>query len=140
MTYRLLPRFSEEQIVEDHDWVEMPPEFRIQDGLFVSQVIGESMNRRIPNGSWCLFRANPVGTRDGKIVLVQHRQIDDTDTGGHFTVKVYRSEKVLGEDSEWQHKRITLAPDTTASGYAPIVIEGAELDEFKVLAEFIAVL
>jgi len=29
----------------------------------VAQVIGESMNRRIPNGAWCLFRAAPAGTR-----------------------------------------------------------------------------
>jgi DUF2075 family protein/DNA replication protein DnaC len=132
--------FSDEQVVEDHDWVELPPEFRIQEGMFVTRVVGESMNRRIPNGAWCLFRSNPVGTRDGKIVLVQHRHINDSDTGGHFTVKVYHSEKVAGDDAEWQHRRITLTPDTTANGNAPIVIEGAELDEFKVLGEFIAVL
>ena len=91
--------FSEEQIVEDHDWVELSPEFRIQEGLFVTQVVGESMNRRIPNGSWCLFRANPVGTRQGKIVLVQHQSIRDLDTGGRYTVKTYQSEKVVDADS-----------------------------------------
>jgi uncharacterized protein len=132
--------FSNEQVIEEHDWVELPPEFRVQDGLFVTQVIGESMNRRIPNGSWCLFRANPVGTRNGRIVLVQHREINDGDTGGHFTVKVYSSEKSVDEDAEWQHQRITLSPDTTASGYSPIILDGADLDEFKVLAEFVAVL
>jgi hypothetical protein len=132
--------FSNEQTIEDHDWVEMPPEFRIQQGLFVTQVVGDSMNRRIPSGSWCLFRANPVGTRQGKIVLVQHREIYDSDTGGHFTVKTYHSEKIANDDSEWQHQRITLKPDTTAEGYSPIVLEGADLDEFKVLAEFVAVL
>ena len=31
--------------------------------LFVAQVTGESMNRRIPNGAWCLFRLHPAGTR-----------------------------------------------------------------------------
>jgi uncharacterized protein len=132
--------FSDEQIVEDHDWVELPPEFRIQEGMFVTRVVGESMNRRIPNGAWCLFRSNPVGTRDGKIVLVRHRQINDSDTGGHFTIKVYHSEKSPSEESDWQHRRIILTPDTTANGYSPIVIEGAELDEFKVIGEFIAVL
>jgi SOS-response transcriptional repressor LexA len=132
--------FSNEQVVDDHDWVEMPPEFRMQEGMFVTQVIGESMNRRIPNGSWCLFRANPAGTRQGKIVLVQHREINDAELGGHFTIKRYSSEKVIGDDEEWQHQRITLSPDTTASGYSPIVLEVAELDEFKVIAEFVAVL
>jgi uncharacterized protein len=41
--------FSDEQSVGEHDWVEMPDAFRIQEGLFVTRVIGESMNRRIPN-------------------------------------------------------------------------------------------
>lgn len=132
--------FSNEQTIEEPDWVELPSEFRIQRDLFVTQVIGESMNRRIPNGSWCLFRANPVGTRQGKIVLVQHRDIHDSDTGAQFTVKRYYSEKIPSSDSEWQHQRITLAPDTTAHGYEPIILEGHQVDDFKVLAEFVAVL
>ena len=53
------------------DWV------RPQPGLFVAQVVGESMNRRIPNGAWRLFRANPAGSRQGKVVVVQHRSIAD---------------------------------------------------------------
>jgi uncharacterized protein len=132
--------FSDEQVVEEHDWVEMPPEFRIQEGMFVTRVVGESMNRRIPNGSWCLFRANPVGTREGTIVLVQHREINDTELGGHYTIKVYHSEKVASEDFEWQHRRIILKPDTNSPGYSPIILDGESLDEFKVLAEFVAVL
>ncbi len=132
--------FSDEQLVEEHDWVELPPEIRIQEGLFVTRVVGESMNRRIPNGSWCLFRASPAGTRQGKIVLVQHREINDAETGGHFTVKVYHSEKVAGEDAEWVHQRIILSPDSTELHYSPIVLDGAELDEFKLIGEFVAVL
>ena len=61
--------------------------------MFVAQVVGESMNRRIPNGAWCLFRAAPTGTREGKVVVVQHRGIADPETGGRFTIKVYISEK-----------------------------------------------
>ena len=57
--------FSEEQHPSESEWVELPDVFRPQQGLFVSQVVGESMNRRIPNGSWCLFKANPAGTRQG---------------------------------------------------------------------------
>ncbi|HSK80334.1 MAG TPA: hypothetical protein VLQ45_28025 [Thermoanaerobaculia bacterium] len=59
------------------------------------------MNRTIPNGTWGLSRLNPQGTRDGKIVLVQHRQIQDTDLGGHFTLKRYRSEKEALSDGTW---------------------------------------
>jgi len=64
-----------EQAIQDNEWVQLPNAFRHQQGLFVAQVVGESMNRRIPNGSWCLFRLNPTGTRQGKIVLAQHRGI-----------------------------------------------------------------
>lgn len=55
--------FSEEQQIEDIEWVELPDVFRPNKDLFVAQVVGESMNRRIPNGSWCLFRKDPGGTR-----------------------------------------------------------------------------
>jgi hypothetical protein len=58
-----------------------------------------SLNRRIPNGSWCLFREPSDGSRNGKVVIVQTRDIQDPDTGGKYTVKIYRSEKTETEDS-----------------------------------------
>ena len=33
--------------------------YQAKPAMFVVKVVGESMNRVIPNGSWCLFRANP---------------------------------------------------------------------------------
>lgn len=92
--------FSDPQALEEGatDWVVVPDWVRPQPGLFVAQVLGESMHRRIPSGAWCLFRANPTGTRDGKVVAVQHRSIDDPETGGQYTIKVYSSEKVPAED------------------------------------------
>ncbi len=125
--------------IEEIDWVQLPDVFRPQRDLFVAQVVGESMNRRIPNGSWCLFRLNPVGSRQGKIVLVQHRDIADKDTGGHYTIKVYESKKQETDDGNWHHVSIVLRPDTTAPGYEPIILEEQE-DNLKVIAEFIAVL
>lgn len=85
------------------------------------------MNRRIPNGAWCLFRANPAGTREGKVVVVQHRSIADSETGGRYTVKLYASEKVLDENDEWRHERITLRPDSDQPGFEPIEINRTEL-------------
>ena len=98
------------------------------------------MNRRIPNGSWCLFRKNPAGSRQGKVVLVQQRDIADSDDGGHFTVKVYESMKAFSVDGTWQHDRILLKPDSLLPGYSPIEIFSHESDEFVVIAEFIAVI
>lgn len=143
-------QFSELQAIDevtdtvnpaDFDWVELPESFRPQPGLFVTQVVGESMNRRIPNGAWCLFKLNPGGTRQGKIVIVQHRDIQDPDTGGQYTVKLYESEKVGDDGGEpWVHRRIHLRPATNYPGYEALVFEAESAGELKVIAELVAVL
>jgi hypothetical protein len=135
--------FSDAQALEDDfgDWVALPDWVRLQPGLFVAQVVGESMNRRIPSGSWCLFRANPGGTREGKVVVVQHRSIADPETGGRYTIKLYASEKSPAEYGNWRHQRITLHPDSDRPGFEPIVIEvGEDDDGFSVVAEMLLVL
>jgi len=129
--------FSETQTTEEFQWVELPEHIKVSEGMFVMCVVGESMNRRIPNGSWCLFKANPGGTRNGKIVLVQHRDIDDPDHGGSYTVKLYHSEKTMVDDTASNHK-ITLKPDTNAFGYLPMVLEDAT-EDFMVIGEFLVV-
>jgi len=131
------------QALEDgaEDWVALPDWVRAQQGLFVAKVVGESMNRRIPNGSWCLFRVNPAGTREGKVVVVQHRSIADPETGGRYTVKLYSSEKEPAEDGGWRHERITLRPDSDQPHFQPIVINLDDRDDsFTVVAEMLFVL
>ncbi len=135
--------FSDFQSLEGaaEQWVAPPDWVRPQRGMFVAQVVGESMNRRIPNGAWCLFRAAPEGTREGKIVVVQHRDIADPETGGRYTVKVYSSEKAATEDGEWRHQRITLKPDSDRPEYQPIVLELQDgQDSLHVVAEWLMVL
>lgn len=126
--------FSTPQAANETVWVELSDTYRVTPDMFVVQVVGESMNRRIPNGSWCLFRDNPVGSRDGKIVLVQHHSISDPESGGSYTVKRYRSEKRKDEDS-WAHERITLLPDSTDPTFTPITVTVTESEEFKVVGE-----
>ena len=135
--------FSEGQALDEgaEAWVALPDWVAPAPGLFVAQVEGESMNRRIPGGSWNLFRAAPAGTREGKIVVVQHRGIADPDTGGRYTLKRYRSEKVADEAGSWRHTRIVLQPESDQPGYAPIVLElGPEQDEVQVVAEWLMTL
>ncbi|MDT3678655.1 MAG: DUF2075 domain-containing protein [Burkholderiaceae bacterium] len=135
--------FSDPQAAEEEAtaWVELPDTVPRQPGLFVAQVVGESMNRRIPNGAWCLFRANPTGTREGKVVVVQHRSIDDPETGGQYTIKVYASEKLPVKDGGWRHRRITLHPDSDRPEFEPIVLEVEDGDDgFAVVAEMLTVL
>ncbi|AUB78154.1 AAA family ATPase [Spiribacter roseus] len=126
--------------IDSQTWVELPESFNARADHFVMRVVGESMNQRIPNGSLCLFRASPGGTREGKIVLVQHRDIQDPDTGSGLTVKRYHSEKAPADDGEgWRHQRIVLACETTTPGYEDIVFESAdEAGDLRVLAEYVA--
>lgn len=134
--------FGDVQVNEDNEtvWVALPDIFRPQRGLFVAQVIGESMNRRIPNGAWCLFRIDPTGTRQGKVVVAQHRSIHDPDLGGSYTIKVYQSGKKATADGEWTHTRITLKPDSTDASYADLEFGPDAAEGLSIVAELIAVL
>ena len=131
--------FSRSQQVEECEWVELPDSFRPQEGHFVTRVVGDSMNKRIPNGAWCLFKANPGGSRNNKIVLVQHRDIQDQDTGASFTVKLYSSEKTAAGD-EWRHSKIVLKPDSNLDGYRNLEFDADSEGELNVIGEFVAVI
>jgi uncharacterized protein len=133
--------FSGPQVgdLHDADWA-VPDGVPIGPEMFIAQVVGESMNKKIPNGSWCLFRAKPSGTRQGKVVLAQHRDIFDPDTGGSFTIKVYSSEKRTDVVDGWRHERIVLSPRSSDPSFQPIVIDSKRSGEVEVLAELVAVL
>lgn len=126
--------------INDAEWIELPDIYRPQPGMFVAQVIGESMNRRIPNGGWCLFRANPEGTRVGKVVVAQHRSISDPELGGSYTVKVYSSDKERMSDGGWRHVRVELSPDSTDPAFKSMVFGPESADAVQVIAEMVAVL
>jgi len=134
--------FSEEQQADPgrFEWAELPDYYRPRPGMFVAQVVGESMNRVVPNGGWALFRSNPQGSREGKVVLVQHREIQDAETGGHFTLKRYQSEKEKAPDGTWRHTRIVLRPESDRDGYEPIVLEEMDDAGLQVIAELIGVI
>jgi uncharacterized protein len=125
---------------ENAEWVELPDVYRPRPGLFVAQVVGESMNRRIPNGSWCLFRSHPTGTRLGKVVVAQHRAIEDPELGGSFTVKVYRSSKAAEGDEDWRHMAIRLEPDSDDPAFKPLQFGPDMADQLRIVAELLAVL
>lgn len=140
-------RFSGEQQVEEPDldpastrWVALPDAFRPSKGLFIARVVGESMNRRIPNGSWCLFRANPKGTRQGKVVIASHRSIRDESWGSNYTIKVYESRKQVSDSGDWRHTGVTLSPDSTVAGFRPLNFEPQDAEELQIVAELVAVL
>ena len=132
--------FSDPQHVDDEgwDWVKVETHHKLRQGMFVAQVVGHSMEPKIPDGSYCLFRAPVEGSRQGKILLVQHREIHDPESGGSFTVKRYSSEKVTNPDGTWRHAKVTLSP--LNPDYEPIVLTSESEDDVKIIAEFLEVL
>jgi phage repressor protein C with HTH and peptisase S24 domain len=129
--------FGEGQPVESLGYVQAPPGLRLCDGLFVVRIRGRSMEPRIPDGRYAVFRTPVVGSRQGKIVLAQRRGYHDPDTGGSYTVKRYESAKTVSED-EWSHTMIRLVPENPE--YEPIEIRGDSADELAIIAEFVTLM
>jgi len=127
-------RWGEQAEVEPAGWTEAPGGLRLTKDMFVAQVVGRSMEPVIPDGAECVFRANVVGSRQGKRVLVEN--LDESEAGGQrYTVKRYVSEKRAEEDG-WRHVRIRLEPLNPE-------FEAWELEEgqeCRVIAELVCVL
>lgn len=131
--------FGDFQRVEDHDWVKVPNRYRNLKDLFACEVIGESMNKVIPNGSLCLFRKYAGGSRNGKIVLVEHSEFIDADYGSCYTVKEYHSKKRHDGD-EWAHDLILLKPLSYIKNYNTIELSDDGERSFNVIGIFECVL
>ena len=131
--------FGELQQVEDVEWLNIPEKIKPSKDLFACQVIGESMNKVIPNGALCLFRKYSGGSRNGQIVLIENTNMHDFDFGSCYTVKEYESKKYEDEDG-WKHQSIILKPLSTDSSYKNMVLEDQDLTTFKVIGTFECVL
>jgi type III restriction enzyme len=113
--------------------------FKLGNDMFIAKVVGKSMEPTIPDGSYCIFRFERGGTRNGKVVLVESRKVPDPETTQKFTVKKYRSEKEYSEESGQQvHKKIILSPQNKE--FEDIILENAMETDYKVIAEFVAVI
>ncbi|MBF02430.1 MAG: hypothetical protein CMP76_03950 [Flavobacterium sp.] len=129
--------FSEQQSIENLQYIEIPNLTNRQD-YFVCKVVGESMNKIIPNGSLCLFKKYFGGSRNGLITLVESSEIFDTEFGANYTVKEYSSKKTYDEEG-WQHQEISLKPLSTES-FEIITLRDEETSNFKVIGVFEKVL
>ena len=131
--------FGELQQVEDVEWLSIPKRIKPSKDLFACQVVGESMNKIIPNGAFCLFRKYKGGSRNGQIVLVENTNMYDSDFGSCYTVKEYDSKKQEDENG-WKHQSIILKPLSTESTYENILLEDGDLSTFRVIGIFECVL
>ena len=96
------------------------------------------MEPKIPEGSYCVFRAPVVGSRQGRWVLVEN--YGESEAGGQrYTIKRYRSEKEAAPDDQqghWRHRRIWLEP-MNPEFEAWDLVEGSQC---RVLAEYVGLL
>ncbi|MEJ5049759.1 DNA/RNA helicase domain-containing protein [Chryseobacterium culicis] len=130
--------FSELQELEKVKYIELDS-IENRDDYFACTVIGESMNKIIPNGSICLFKKYNGGSRNGLITLVEGRNIADLEFGSNYTIKEYSSKK-LTDDEGWHHEEIILLPKSNDFNFEPIVLRDEEIVDFKVLGIFVKVL
>ncbi|MEW6055340.1 MAG: LexA family transcriptional regulator [Bdellovibrionota bacterium] len=130
--------FGRGEEAETQGWIRAPKVPRLDRNMFVVKAVGSSMLPKIHDGDYLVFRANPVGTRQGKIVLAQYRGTADPDTGGSYTVKKYTSVKSSLAEGSWRHKKIVLSPLNRA--YKSIVLMPEDEDDFRIVGEFVAVL
>ena len=117
---------------QQEGWVRAPEKLRLTNKMFVAQVVGRSMEPRIPDGSYCVFRGEVTGSRQGRLVLIE--RFDENDFSSRFTVKRYAPHAPIDESAERTDK-IRLEPLNKE-------FEAFDLDQdsFRVIAEFIQVL
>jgi phage repressor protein C with HTH and peptisase S24 domain len=131
-------KFGENMDVQEEGWLKVDITRKLNNKMFIAKVVGHSMEPLISDNSYCIFSSDVVGSRQGKIVLVQHHSIHDLETGGSYTVKKYTSKKKYKTDGTWEHEEIVLEPINKA--YEPILISPEQATDFKVIAEFVDVI
>lgn len=115
------------------DWVRAPEGMHLSPELFAAHVVGRSMEPRIPDGSLNLFRLQPAGSRQNRILLIERFGV--LDNTARYTIKRYTSTKVSDGEDQWKHERIRLEPlnpEFDAWNLEP--------DEFAVVAEWLRVI
>jgi len=133
--------FVEGEDVESEIWCGVPPGRVLRPGMFVAQMVGHAMEPQIPEGAYCLFerqhdaRAHAL---QGRIVLAQHRDIYDAETGGNYTIRRYVQEQRSGASRSRPTRSVRLLPLHPA--YAPILLDNVPPDERHVIATFLMVL
>src|SRR5271163_4801368 len=79
-------KFLENEEITEDGWIEAPEDLRLSTDMFVAEIVGHSMEPRIPDGSLCVFRQGVAGSRQGRLVLVENLE---TTGNNRYSVKRY---------------------------------------------------
>ena len=126
-------KFLENEEVTEETWIEAPADLRLVPEMFVAVIEGHSMEPSIPDGSLCVFRTGVIGSRQGRLVLVENLE---TSGNNRYTVKRYQSEKAAKAE-EWKHSRIRL--ESLNPDYPSWDLEPDE-EKYRIVGEFVRVL
>lgn len=129
--------FSPNQLISgSEEWVKLPRSIKPDKDLFALRVVGESMNKVIPNGAICLFRKYSGGSRKGKIVLMELGDYTDPENHTSLTVKEYTSKitPALGEEN--QSKIVVLLPRSKDHAFEATEINADEAENLRTIALF----
>jgi phage repressor protein C with HTH and peptisase S24 domain len=118
------PFLTNNEDIQAEEWVETPPDLKLDDRMFIARIQGHSMEPRIPDGSLCVFRKN---------VLVRNSELADDN---QYTVKRYKSEKREDADG-FAQTRIRL--ESLNPAYPSWDLD-EDADKYEVMAEFVSVL
>ena len=127
--------FGDGDNVEVEGWIRVDGVGRLNRNMYVVQAVGDSMEPVIQDGDYCVFRSNPAGSRQGKIILAQHHSKYDPDYSGSYSIKTYTSRKRFDEYGNWMHEEIMLQPKNSA--YDPIVIKEDDAEDFRIVGEYV---
>ena len=130
--------FGEGEDVELEGWMKVDGLGRLNRNMYVVKAVGQSMEPLIHDGDFCVFRANPSGSRQGKIVLAQHFNYYDADYSGSYSIKKYSSSKTFDSQGNWMHESIELMP--LNKDYHSICITEENGEDFRIVGEFIGVI
>ena len=128
------PFLTNPEDIQAEEWLEMPSDLKLDDGMFVARIQGHSMEPRIPDGSLCAFQKRVVGSRQGRLVLVRNSELADDN---QYTVKRYKSEKTFSEDGGFAQTRIRL--ESLNPAYPSWDLD-EDAGKYQVVAEFVRVL
>ena len=127
------PFLTNPEDIEAEEWIETPPDLRLDPDMFIARIQGKSMEPRIPDVRLCVFRRNVAGSRNGRLVLVRNSELAEEN---QYTVKRYRSEKTITQDGFLQ-TRIRL--ESLNPAYPSWDLDQEE-GKYQVIAEFVRVL
>lgn len=127
------PFLTNPEDVSAEEWIEVPPDLRLDENMFVARIQGHSMEPRIPDGSLCVFRRNVVGSRNGRLVLVRNSELADDN---QYTVKRYKSTKIYTEEG-FEQTRIRL--ESLNPAYPSWDLDFEE-GKYQIVGEFLEVL